>query len=409
MITIVKKIIASLAKDGIYVTFRKLKNKIQQKRIYSSTMAVSSFELNPNLLLPEKMKKLINPPADKRMVWFVPEFSEGSGGHRTILRHISYYEQQGLYSDVYLFYQNLWGDTVRTRKNLIKYFDTDLKHCNFFELTHGEVDSQVQREYSIAMATSWESAYIVANFSKCYKKAYFVQDFEPYFFAKGSYYHFAENTYRFKFDLALTAGDWLKTILEKEYGIPAVSFGFGYDDKIYYPTTDKKNSNVKTIFYYARPITDRRGFELAIHVLYTLIQKRKDIRIITAGWDLSDYGIPFVYEDHKKVTPEQLASLYRESDVALVISLTNLSLLPYEVAATGCPVLMNDGPNTEWIDPAKEFFFFSKPTVNTFVSTLEYIIDNPKETAERMTKLNEYLKTISWETEIRKCYNVISS
>ncbi len=195
--------------------------------------------------------------------------------------------------------------------------------------------------------------------------------------------------------------------MEEQYGIPAVSFGFGYDKNIYQDLPKKNSSDVKTIFYYARPITERRGFELAVQVLYTLAQKRKDIRIITAGWDLSVYNLPFVYENHKKVSPSQLAQLYRESDVALVLSMTNLSLLPYEVAASGCPVLMNDGPNTEWIDPDKKIFFFSKATVSAFVRSIEYILDTPEEIEKRKAVVKEHLEMISWEAEIKKCYTAL--
>ena len=46
---------------------------------------------------------------------------------------------------------------------------------------------------------------------------------------------------------------------------------------------------------------------------------------------------------------EGLPRLYSECDVALVVSLTNLSLLPLELMACGCPVVSNTGENVEWL------------------------------------------------------------
>lgn len=45
----------------------------------------------------------------------------------------------------------------------------------------------------------------------------------------------------------------------------------------------------------------------------------------------------------------ELAALYRSCTAALILSFTNLSLLPLEVMACGCPVVSNRGANVEWL------------------------------------------------------------
>jgi glycosyltransferase involved in cell wall biosynthesis len=45
----------------------------------------------------------------------------------------------------------------------------------------------------------------------------------------------------------------------------------------------------------------------------------------------------------------ELGALYRSCDVALVLSHTNVSLLPLELMACGCAVVSNSGPNVEWL------------------------------------------------------------
>ena len=98
------------------------------------------------------------------------------------------------------------------------------------------------------VATSWTTAYYVRKFQNTISKFYFVQDFEPHFYAHGSEYEFAENTYKMGFR-GITAGDWLRDIMRNEYGMQADSFHFSYDDKVYQPK--EKQDNEKRVFFYA--------------------------------------------------------------------------------------------------------------------------------------------------------------
>ena len=50
-------------------------------------------------------------------------------------------------------------------------------------------------------------------------------------------------------------------------------------------------------------------------------------------------------------SPIDLPDLYAQCDLALVLSGTNLSLLPLELAACKCPVVMNDSPSARWLLP----------------------------------------------------------
>jgi glycosyltransferase involved in cell wall biosynthesis len=46
---------------------------------------------------------------------------------------------------------------------------------------------------------------------------------------------------------------------------------------------------------------------------------------------------------------DKLSDLYSQCDAALVLSLTNASLLPLELMASGCAVVSNRGRNVEWL------------------------------------------------------------
>ncbi len=67
------------------------------------------------------------------------------------------------------------------------------------------------------------------------------------------------------------------------------------------------------------------------------------------GFPPNTVKIPFPAITPGVLPTSALGSLYRSCDVALVLSHTNLSLLPLELMACGCAVVSNSGPNTEWV------------------------------------------------------------
>jgi glycosyltransferase involved in cell wall biosynthesis len=78
-------------------------------------------------------------------------------------------------------------------------------------------------------------------------------------------------------------------------------------------------------------------------------QRQPETEFILAGWDTSGYHIPFPHLACGTVGLDDLPNLYSQCDVALVLSLTNISLLPLELMACGCAVVSNQGPNVEWL------------------------------------------------------------
>ena len=224
----------------------------------------------------KSQKKILN--------WVVPEPGKGSGGHLNIFRFVSYLERHGVHNRIYIFKPVNFTNNEMFRDFLREYFsilsqDVDVYYdTKYMEFAHGTV------------ATGWTTAYCVKNFNNTLSKFYFIQDFEPYFYAYGSEFSFAENTYKFGFR-GITAGDWLKNICIQKYGMTADSFSFSYDAELYKPK--QKTSENKRIFFYARPVTPRRDFELGLLALNELSKIIPDITVVFAGWDISQYKIPF--------------------------------------------------------------------------------------------------------------------
>ncbi len=206
--------------------------------------------------------------------------------------------------------------------------------------------SGVSPDVDAIFATSWETAYPVFLDASDAKRFYFVQDFEPAFYPVGTESLLAENTYRFGFH-GITAGGWLEQKLHDEFGMPTDRFDFAVDHSVYSLTNRSARNE---IFFYARPTTARRGFELGIMALERFAQARPDITINLAGWDVSEYDIPFAHNNLAGVEVGRLSDLYNRCAAALVVSATNMSLLPpLELLAAGTAPVVNDAPNNRLV------------------------------------------------------------
>jgi glycosyltransferase involved in cell wall biosynthesis len=96
---------------------------------------------------------------------------------------------------------------------------------------------------------------------------------------------------------------------------------------------------------------------------------RPDIVINLVGWDMSSFDVPFPYVNNTALDISELNALYNRCAVALVLSLTNLSLLPMEVMASGAVPMINDADNTRDV--------FDSPHI-------EYVPLSPRAIAERI-------------------------
>lgn len=273
------------------------------------------------------------------LLWFIPDFNVGSGGHLNIFRTIWHLEQKGYRSTIVIAKPALHHDATVAR---------DAIRTHFFPLqAQVLVGLDALPPCEFAVATGWDTAYTVRAFQGAQHKLYFVQDYEPYFYALGSEWTLAENTYRFGF-FGITAGQWLAQKLLQDFGMVTHPVGFGVElDR--YRRLPRREPQVRRVFFYARPPTPRRAFELGMLVLNAVWERLPDTQFVLAGWDTSGYQIPFPHLACGTVALDDLPDLYSQCDVALVLSLTNASLLPLELMACGCTVVSNSGANVEWL------------------------------------------------------------
>ncbi|MBT0571530.1 glycosyltransferase family 4 protein [Curvibacter sp. CHRR-16] len=271
--------------------------------------------------------------------WFLSGFSATSGGHINIMRFVHALEARGYECRIVIAEGEWMRDANAVRQQMIQAF--------------GPMQAQVYLSAQTAppayasIATGYDTAYYVRAFTSTHKKFYFVQDFEPWFSAPGSNHTLAEATYRFGF-IGITAGNWLAEKLAAEYGMETHPFGFSYDETLY-TNQARTEHEEKRVFFYARPETERRAFELGVLALHLVYQQCPQLKVVFAGGNLERQKFSFPCEVHGKLNVRDLGALYNSCDAALVLSMTNASLLPVELMACGTPVVSNTGAWVEWL------------------------------------------------------------
>lgn len=319
------------------------------------------------------------------------------GGHQNIFRFIKYLEDQGHVCRVYLY-------SVKDKPTIAELQEGMRAQAHYPQTKAAGTMQWLGDEMEpadVVFATGWETAYPVFNDKSQARKFYFVQDFEPYFYPVGSEYVLAENTYKMNF-YGLTAGGWLAHKLKSEYGMQTDHYDFGTDSNLYRFENYKKR---KEIFFYARPVTVRRGFELGIMALELFHKQRPDYTITLAGWDVSEYDIPFPYKNLKTLKLEELSAIYNQCAAGLVVSLTNMSLLPLELLSSGVIPIVNDAPNNKEVSN-NPYIYFAESSPDGLAKALIETVDR-KDLPQYAAKAAESVKDLSWEKSCRRFEGIL--
>lgn len=393
-----QKLIPFIKKRGLRGVVEKILVKLHLKKEQFPLIEAYHFIVDEQKVpFDEKEFETHKEDATILLNWVIPEMGKGSGGHINIFRFISNLENLGFHSRLYLHLASNFRDNKSLEDFLRENFAIlDERVEVFWDVKYAEFAHAT-------IATSWQTAYFVKNFDNTISKFYFVQDYEPYFYPLGSEAQFAKATYTFGFR-GITAGDWLKDKLAQEFGMKTDSFGFSYDKELYKPY--KKKSAAKRVFFYARPVTPRRDFEMGILALDLLCQKMPEVEVVFAGWDVSEFKIPFKHQSLGIVSIDQLSKVYSQCDLCFVLSNTNLSLLPLEVMASNSVAVCSTGANSTWL-VNKENSVLVDYDPHHIAETLEYYLKHEDELETIRRKGLEFARSTSWEAEAEKVKDAI--
>lgn len=327
------------------------------------------------------------------IAWVMSPPSATSGGHQNLFRFIDYAERAGHTCSVYIY--NSLGVIVK-ESDLKQLLRESPAYPNVQARVHNLDERGVADDVDAIFATGWETAYPVFRDRSRARRFYFVQDFEPAFYPSGSEAILAENTYHFGFH-GITAGGWLSKKLHDEYGMPTDHFDFSVD-RTHYSLTNRRPR--KEIFFYARPVTPRRAFELGVIALGEFARQRPDYTINMAGWDVSDWDIPFEYKNLSGLSISELNPIYNRCAAGLVLSLSNMSLLPLELIASGVAPVVNDAPNNRLVSD-NPYIEYVQPAPGAIAKRLVEVVSR-EDAVERSIAMADSLEHTSWDDSGRQ-------
>ncbi|MGO4535821.1 rhamnosyltransferase WsaF family glycosyltransferase [Leifsonia sp. 2MCAF36] len=263
--------------------------------------------------------------------WICVPPAAGSGGHTTFFRMVAALERQGHTCVIYLYDRH---------KGVLE------NHARVIREAWPEVKARIAsvdegfEGVDAVVASSWPTAHVLATRTARVPvhRFYFLQDYEPYFYPRGSLYALAEDTYRFDFT-RISLGPMIADTLRSEVGVDSHIVEFGCDSSVYRLLNTGPRMGVA---FYERRETPRRGFELARLGLEEFHRRHPEQPVHLYGGDVSDWSIPVVR--HGRLTPVQLNELYNTCVAGLAMSFTNISLVSEEMLAAGAVPVMNDSP-----------------------------------------------------------------
>ena len=305
--------------------------------------------------------------------WVLPSFIEGSGGHRTMFQNIQCLLDHGYECHVFIEDNGEAKSSAELEKMVEKYFGG----CP----CHYHLGLQITGEFDILFATAWFTAKVVRDYPHAKHKAYFIQDFEALFNPMGDGYLLACASYCYGLS-PITIGKWLTNKMQTEYHLHSQYFDFCADHKVYYRDLSIKKENAICFIY--QPEKPRRCSAIGIEALGIVKYLKPEIKIYLYG--SSEKGHIWFEHTNLGIIPiHKCNELYNRCTVGLCISSSNPSRIPFEMMASGLPVVDLYMENNLY-DMPDEGVLLAHYTPESIAQALLDIIEN----SDKARDLSEY-------------------
>lgn len=265
------------------------------------------------------------------------------------------------------------------------------------------------QKFDCYVATFWSTCYFIKQF--CGYKMYFVQDYEPYFYSHGDDYYIASKTYELGYHMVSLGGWNKKKIIEQHPNAVVDSIAFPFDSHNYKPVVRRGINHKQTIkaAVYLRD-TPRRLPLITEWLCENLVKLfAKDGKKLEVHYFGDDAKLKIrAGINDGALTWEKLIELYNECDFGIVFSYTNISLVPYEMLATGLPLVeLKDGTFSNFM-PNNSAILFDGDYLRLYNKLIQVLSDETL--LERMAKDNyELLSRRTWDMAVEEFYNIINS
>lgn len=338
-------------------------------------------------------EKIINtsPNQVKNVAFIVPGIDRYSGGITSILRLGTYLTRMG-YKIAYIDFQNRpVEENICNAKINLSYVEGKFETLNGAD----------KKEFDVVIAGNWQAVYYLNDFDAY--KMYFVQDYEPYFFKLNERYLLAKLTYQLG-EHIVSLGKWNIEQISKECHIESKMdyISFPYEPSEYSKTITrdfygyKSKKNIKIAVY-----TKEEGKRIPNILQFILEHASEYFAEKGIVLEIAYFGMK---KNHKvrlgqnlgKLNKDQMLKLYNDSDFGMVASMTNISLVPYEMIATGLPVIeMQDGSFLSFF-PSNSALLIDY-NYKTLVEKIEESLKNPVILEQTSKNALKAIENLSWE------------
>lgn len=371
------------------ILYKRSQNR--EKKMMERILSEVNFEVVEN----------IKPNNIKTITFVIPFMNAYSGGHTSILRLGTQLEIKG-YNVKYISYlpQDINEMKNNAKINLSNYRGEFIDTKELYSI-----------KSDVVIATYWESVYCVKKMNGY--KMYFIQDFEPFFNMYGELYILAKKTYELGLHM-VSLGKWNEYMINSQCNINSQidSITFPYESKEYYPV-DRNFKKYKERKEFTLAVFIKDTGKRAPYLIQNIVGKLKE--------KLQDDGIKLNVkyfgenksfecssgENMGKLKKDEILKLYHEADFGMVASLTNISLVPYEMIATKLPVIELEEGTFNYFFPDNTAIITDFNYI-TLYNKIKYYINNTDELESMVNKGNEFINTLSWESTVDEFIDILN-
>lgn len=383
-----------------------LKSKFLEACRYAQHLATDEY-VNRILSIADFSKISKKAPEKLENVIFVTPFMTlHSGGLTSTLRIAKKLSDAGVNVVLTCPSSDDCGTMMRNAKTNLESYDA--KYIIWNEATHNEYDFVIAVEDIMVYYARKLKGYLI----------YFVQDYEPYFCPVGDRYFLSKKAYELGEDI-ISLGNWNIEEIKKNckhnaelgtmYSIefPFESQEYPYVQRQFAEYRDKKEINIAV--YIKRESKRLPGIVMSMlaHTSQEFAKHGEHLHIYYFG--LHKVEKPMVGTNLGRISKKEIQKLYAKCDFGLVASMTNISLVPYEMISSGLPVIeFKDGSYTSFLGEDTAIL------LNTFdyeelVNKIRFYINNPEELAEITYKATRKVSGLSWDNTGNQFYEILNS
>lgn len=407
-----RKILEILKNNKLVVkVYSGLMNRIQQMNVSAEIL-----EVRPILC-----RAVSHPMKKKRMNLLVPSINSQNvyGGIATAL---SFYKK--LCSTLNCDCRVIVVDAAIDLSNMVEmegFVLTDWKEESDEEKQLVDFSSRIDKTLAVGdkdyfMVTIWWTAYIIQQVIQWQAEnyhlkrnplLYFIQDYEPGFYAWSSKYLMAESTYKMDIDIMAVFNSRLlyDYFIKQGYHFYKTWFFepvLNEHLRRYLEQSDNNPVRKKQILIYGRPGTARNAFELILEALREWVKLQKDARewtILSAGEEFADIAISNQIKVHSvgKLTLDEYAKTMLESKIGISLMVSpHPSYPPLEMSAFGMKVITNTYANKDLNGFNENIISLNNCSAMNIADNLHRLCQEPGEGTVKSNDeyFNEYVR---WE------------